>query len=107
MTLEDLYNAIDWSAVDHAHSEMAEKSGVAGPPRAEFIKNYRCVLLSAAIYGDTFEEKGAEWVLSGMPEDEREKKAADARMLLGPLWLQVVTELKKQGFSVENNEKQE
>lgn len=83
MTLEDLYNLIDWSEVDGKHDrtgvEWTEKLGI--DPKmsgevlnADFVKRFRQILI---------------W--EGLENPEREKMM-EARNLLTPvIWDQVVS----------------
>lgn len=107
MTLQDLYDALDWSAVDKGHSDMADKNGVAEAPKQEFILSYRATLLSSAMYGDAFVQDGDKWVLSGVSDEEKPKKAAEARKLLGNIWLQAVKVLDREGLVAFYDEKSE
>jgi hypothetical protein len=83
LTLEDLYNGIDWSAIDSQHDEKCkewtEKLGIDpksgnGVLNSGFVKKFRQTLLQEGL------------------ENPEKEKMMEARSLLTPIiWDQVIT----------------
>lgn len=64
ITLEDLYQAIDWSGSDKALQQFYAKSGREGERENEvFRKQFRCVLLQEALYGKGDRRTSARYFL--------------------------------------------
>ena len=79
MTLEDLYNNIDWSGVSLNHERWVEKYGRSLVPTEDFLYQFRCVLLDESLHGEG-------------------SMLSDARKVLGPIWFQVLGILRREGL---------
>lgn len=64
VTLEDLYQAIDWSGSDEALQQFYAQSGRSDERENEtFRKKFRCVLLQEALYGENTVRTAARYFL--------------------------------------------
>tara|TARA_R100000306_G_C4373337_1_gene140917 strand:+ start:55 stop:378 length:324 start_codon:yes stop_codon:yes gene_type:complete len=103
LTLEGLYNKIDWTELEAAHTQANEKSEYKRHPTdRDKIFYSRCSLLRWALEGivdfntspDTTDSKTQEWLKHEAPENYIEQ----TRGILGPIWSQVVKIAKQEGW---------
>jgi len=88
MTLEDLHSRLDWSL-------WLESRGRDTPKEGDFLLNYQHVLLIGALYGTGVDETGNMLPFS---DEERGRKANEARSMLGDVWEQIQQILTKEGW---------
>jgi hypothetical protein len=83
-TLEDLYNALDWSKSEEALRSFYQTSGRSDERENEvFRKRFRCVLLQEALYG----------------EELTVRQAAQYFLCLAGVWDQVASFCKARGLA--------